>query len=108
MRSNEIRGGVASAAVALGILLPLGLLPFAVLGVEGVAIGIRAAFIASIVGGAVIALVGGSAVPGSGPRTSTALIFTGFVAGLAADPALRSTDGFPLLIALASSCVALS
>src|SRR3954463_16270688 len=73
--ADEMRGGVASAAVALGILLPLGLLPYAALGAEGAAIGTRAAFVASIVGGVIIALVGGAAIPGSGPRTSTALIF---------------------------------
>jgi MFS superfamily sulfate permease-like transporter len=106
--ADEIRGGFASAAVALGILLPLGLLPYAVLGSEGAALGTHAAFMASIVGGTIIALVGGSAVPGSGPRTSTALIFAGFVAGLAADPALRSAEGLPWLLALASACVALS
>ena len=105
---DEIRGGVASAAVALGILLPLGLLAFAVLGSEGAALGTHAAFVASIVGGAIIALVGGSALPGSGPRTSTALIFAGFVAGLAADPALRTAEGLPWLVALGSACVALS
>lgn len=106
--AGELRGGVSSAAVGLGILLPLGLLPFAALGAEGAALGIRAAFVAAIVGGAIIALVGGPAVPGSGPRTSTALVFAGFVAGLAADPNLRSAAGMPWLIALASSCVALS
>jgi MFS superfamily sulfate permease-like transporter len=106
---DEIRAGVASAAVTLGILLPLGLLPYAVLGeADAAALGIRAAFVASIVGGAIIALVGGSPVPGSGPRTSTTLVFAAFIAGLAADPALRTADGFRLLIALASACVALS
>jgi MFS superfamily sulfate permease-like transporter len=106
--ADEMRAGVASAAVALGILLPLGLLPYTVLGSEGAALGIRAAFIASILGGAIIALVGGSPVAGSGPRTSTTLVYAGFIAGLAADPALRTADGLRLLIALASACVALS
>ena len=106
--ASEVRGGVAGAAVSLGILLPVGLLPFVVLGTEGAAIGIRAGFIAAVVGGAIIALVGGAAVPGSGPRTSTALVFAGFVAALAADPNLRTADGMPWLLALAGTCVALS
>ena len=103
-----MRGGIASAAVSLGILLPLGLLPYAVLGAQGAALGTHASFVASVVGGAIMALVGGAAVPGSGPRTSTALILAGFVAGLAADPALRSAEGLPWLVALASACVAVS
>ena len=106
--ADEVRGGIASAVVSLGILLPLGLLPFAVLGPEGAALGIRAAFVATVVGGVIIAVVGGMAVPGSGPRTSTALILTGFVTTLAADPNLRSAAGLPWLVALASACVVLS
>jgi SulP family sulfate permease len=105
---DEVRGGLAASAVALGILLPLGLLPYAALGSDGAALGIRASFVGSVIGGVIIALVGGSAVPGSGPRTSTALIFASFVAGLAADPALRTAEGLPVLLALASACVALS
>jgi sulfate permease, SulP family len=105
---SEIRGALASAAVGLGILLPVGLLPFAALGAEGAALGIRAAFIAAVIGGAIIALVGGSAVPGSGPRTATALVFAGFIAELAGDPALRSGAGIAWLVALGSACVALA
>ena len=105
---SEIRGGLASAAVGLGILLPVGLLPFAALGAEGAALGIRAAFIAAVIGGVIITLVGGSAVSGSGPRTATALVLAGFVAGLSADPALRSGAGIGWLVALASACVAVS
>ncbi|MFO1303255.1 MAG: SulP family inorganic anion transporter [Burkholderiales bacterium] len=105
---RELRGGVTAAAVSLGILLPLGLLPFASLGVEGAAVGIRAAFVAAAIGGLVIAFVGGSPVPGSGPRTSTSLIFAGFVASLAIDPQLRTADGMPWLFALAAMCVTLA
>ncbi len=105
---RELRGGVTSAAVSLGILLPLGLLPFASLGAEGAAVGIRAAFVAAAIGGLIIAFVGGSPVPGSGPRTSTSLIFAAFVAGLAADPQLRTASGLPWLFALAAVCVTLA
>ena len=105
---RELRGGVTAAAVGLGILLPLGLLPFASLGAEGAAVGIRAAFVAAVIGGLAIALVGGAAVPGSGPRTSTALIFAAFVASLSADPELRTASGLPWLFALAAVCVTLS
>lgn len=105
---RELRGGVTSAAVGLGVLLPLGLLPFASLGIEGAAVGIRAAFVAAVIGSLIIAFVGGSPVPGSGPRTSTALIFASFVASLAADPQLRTASGLPWLFALAAVCVTLA
>ncbi len=64
---GDIRGGITSAVVSLGILLPLGLLAFASLGAEGAAIGVRAAFAATICGGLVATIVGGVAVPGTRP-----------------------------------------
>ena len=96
--------------VALGSLLSLGLLSFAALGPEGGGLGVRAAFVTSIVGGAVAAIVGGSAIPGSAARTSTTLIFAGFVAVLAADPRLRGANGFDVesILMLTSLCVALA
>src|SRR5262245_51878839 len=109
-RAGDLRGGVSSAAVALGTLLSLGVLSFAALGPGGNSLGVHAAFVTSIVGGAVAAVVGGSVIPGSGPRTSTTLIFAGFVAVLAADPRLRGANGFDVesMLALTSLCVALA
>lgn len=108
--SGELRGGVSGAIVALGILLPLGLLSFAALGTEAGAIGIRAAFATAIIGGIVTTMVGGVAVPGSGPKTATTLIFAGFVATLAADPRLRSAQGFDIetMLVLTSLCVCMA
>ena len=107
---GDLRGGVSSAVVALGVLLPLGLLAFASLGPDGGSLGVRAAFVAAIVGGAVATAVGGSVIPGSGPRISTTLIFAGFVAALAADPRLRGANGLDVesILILASLCVALA
>ena len=108
--AGDLRGGVSSAVVGLGILLPLGLLSFASFGPDGGSLGVRAAFVAAIVGGAVAAAVGGSVIPGSGPRTSTTLIFAGFVAVLAADPRLRGANGLDVesILILTSLCVALA
>jgi SulP family sulfate permease len=107
---GELRGGVTSAVVALGVLLPLGLLSFAPLGPAGAAVGLQAAFAAAIFGGLVTALVAGAPVPGSIPRTSTCLIFAGLVAKLAADPNLVGPAGADLdrIVALTSVSVALA
>ncbi len=107
---GELRGGFTSAVVALGVLLPLGLLSFAPLGPAGAAVGLQAAFAAAIFGGLVTSLVAGAPVPGSIPRTSTCLIFAGLVAKLAADPNLVGPAGADLdrIVALTSVSVALA
>ncbi len=108
--AGEFRGGLASAVVSLGILLPLGLLSFSALGPAAGSVGIRAAFAAVIVGGLVAAVVGGTVSPGSGPKTSTSLILAGFVAALAADPRLRTVHGLDIdaIVLLAALCVGVS
>ena len=107
---GDLRGGLSSAVVSLGILLPLGLLSFAALGPAAGAVGIPAAFATVIVGSLVATLVGGADVPGSGPKSSTAIIFAGFVAVLASDPRLATARGFDVetLLLLTSLCVAIS
>ena len=106
----DLRGGLSSAVVSLGILLPLGLLSFAALGPAAGAVGIPAAFATAIVGGLVATLVGGADVPGSGPKSSTSIIFAGFVAVLASDPRLATARGIDVetLLLLTSLCVAVS
>ena len=108
--AGDLRGGLSSAVVSLGILLPLGLLSFAALGPAAGAVGIPAAFVTAIVGSLVATIVGGADVPGSGPKSSTAIIFAGFVAVLASDPRLATARGFDVetLLLLTSLCVAVS
>ena len=108
--AGELRGGLSSAVVSLGILLPLGLLSFAALGPAAGAVGIPAAFATVIVGGLVATLVGGADVPGSSVKSSTSVIFAGFVAVLASDPRLATARGFDVetLLLLTSLCVAIS
>ncbi len=107
---GELRGGLSSAVVSLGILLPLGLLSFAALGPAAGPVGIQAAFTTAIVGGLVATLVGGVDVPGSGPKSSTSVIFAGFVAVLASDPRIATPRGIDVetLLLLTSLCVAIA
>ncbi|MFO1413746.1 MAG: SulP family inorganic anion transporter [Burkholderiales bacterium] len=107
---NDVRSGIASAFVSLGILLPLGVLALSPLGVDAGPEGVRAAFVAAIVGGLVAVAVGGVEHHGNGPKTSTTLIFAGFVATLMADPRLRGSGGAGLeaILLLGAACVVLA
>jgi sulfate permease, SulP family len=101
---GEFAGGVASAIPGLAHALTLGLLAFAPLGPEHADIGIRAGFAAGIFGGVAATVRSGTPLPATGARASTSLILAGFVATLAADPALDAAGVFGLAIL----CVAAS
>jgi len=101
---GEFAGGVASAIPGLAHALTLGLLAFAPLGPEHADIGIRAGFAAGIFGGLAATVRSGTPLPATGARASTSLILAGFVATLAADPALGAAGVFGLAIL----CVAAS
>jgi SulP family sulfate permease len=108
--AGNLRGGLANAAVSVGILLPLGLLSFAALGSDAAGVGVRAALVSTAVGGFIATLFGGMAIPGTNPRTSTSLVFAGFVATLAADPRLGNAGihDLPTILALTSLCTGLA
>ena len=101
---GEFAGGLASAIPGLAHALTLGLLAFAPLGPEHADIGIRAGFAAGIFGGIAATIRSGTPLPATGARASTSLILAGFVATLAADPALGAAGVFGLAIL----CVAAS
>ena len=101
---GELAGGVASAIPGLAHALTLGLLAFAPLGPEHADIGIRAGFAAGIFGGLAATVRSGTPLPATGARASTSLILAGFVATIAADPALGAAGVFGLAIL----CVAAS
>jgi MFS superfamily sulfate permease-like transporter/CRP-like cAMP-binding protein len=101
---GEFAGGVASAIPGLAHALTLGLLAFAPLGPEHADIGIRAGFAAGIFGGLAATVRSGTPLPATGARASTSLILAGFVATIAADPALGAAGVFGLAIV----CVAAS
>jgi SulP family sulfate permease len=99
---GELSGGIASAIPGLVHALTLGVLAYAPLGPEHADIGIRAGFAAAIFGGLAAAAFAGTPLPATGARAAPSLILAGFVATLAADPAL----GIAQKVALASACVA--
>lgn len=99
---GDLAGGVASAIPGLAHALTLGLLAFAPLGPEQAELGIRAGFAAVIFGGLAATLLTGTALPATGPRASISLLLAGFVATLAADPALGPAG----TVALATLAVA--
>jgi sulfate permease, SulP family len=101
---GEFAGGMASAIPGLAHALTLGLLAFAPLGPEHADLGIRAGFAAGIFGGVAATVRSGTPLPATGGRASTSLILAGFVAMLAADPALGAAGVF----GLAMLCVAAS
>ena len=95
---------MASAIPGLAHALTLGLLAFAPLGPEHADIGLRAGFAAGIFGGLAATVRSGTPLPATGARASTSLILAGFVATLAADPALGAAGAFGLAVL----CVAAS
>lgn len=88
--AGELKGGVASALVGLAISLTLGLLAFGALGAEHADLGVRAAFIAVVLGAPVASLLGGTPIPGAGARVSTTLILAALIASVATEPALAA------------------
>ncbi len=107
-QTGRTLSGALVALETVAIVLTLGLLAFAPLGVYA-PLGIATAFAAVIAGGLVFALLGSSASPSAGPTSATALILAGLVAQLAQDSRLdfHSASGLALLLALTASSVVL-
>lgn len=108
--AGDFAGGLAGAIASLGLALPLGILAFAPLGPQYVAIGVAAGFAAALYGQLVAGLAGGTVHPGSVPRASTSLIIGTLVAALAAESALAPSvsQGPERVVALAAACVVLA
>jgi SulP family sulfate permease len=96
--------GVLNALISLGLVLTLGLLAFAPLGPDAVAVGLPSAFAAVIVGGTVFALLGRSAAPVVAPSTATAMVLAAGLARVVQDPTVA---GIATLIAVAGASVLL-
>jgi len=97
---REAAAGVVGAVVTLAVMLTLGMLGYAALGSQVAEAGIPAAFIATAVGGIVVALRAKSVMPAGSLTTATTLIIAGIVVELAADPAVhpREPQGMALVI----------
>ena len=91
-RTAWIAEGVAGAAGALATLasvLTLGLIVFAALGPRAAATGIPAAFVATVIGGSLFALLARGPMPAGGPSSAPTLILAALVVQIVADPAFR-------------------
>lgn len=104
---DQCVGGAVGAIVSIAVILTLGLLAFAPMGLAAAETGIPAAFLSASVGGLVMALLARSTVPAAGPTSATAIILAGLVATLVADPALHVTQpgGVRTLLALTGASI---
>jgi len=99
--------GMVGAIVSIAVILTLGLLAFAPIGLAAAETGIPAAFLSASVGGLVMAVLARSPVPTAGPTSATAIILAGLVATLIADPELQISqpNGIETLLALTGASI---
>lgn len=105
----QVLGGGAGSLVSIAVVLTLGVLAFAPLGLAAAEVGIPAAFLSATVGGFVVAAIAGSRLPTAGPTSATALILAGLVATLAADTQIQVTQpaGIATVLALTGAAIGL-
>ena len=101
--------GGSNALSNLAIMLTLGLVVFAPLGVHAARMGIAASFATVIAGALIYAWRGSVVAPTGGPSSATALILAGLVMQLARDPELNlaSAPGLAAVGAVAAASVVL-
>lgn len=106
---GQLVGGTVGALVSIAVVLTMGLLAFAPIGLPAAETGIPAAFLSASLGALVMALLAKSKVPTAGPTSATAIILAGLVATLASDPELQVTqpDGIATLLAVTGASVVL-
>lgn len=106
--AGEFRAGFAGTLISLAPVIVMGLLAFAALGPRGAALGIPAAFVAAIAGGALFAALSRSPMAAAGPSAAPVLVVGALVARVAADPAFSAADPAALaqLLALVALAVA--
>ena len=104
----EATAGIAGALASLASVLTLGLITYAALGPEAGATGIPAAFIATVIGGTLFALLARGPMPAGGPSSAPTLILAALVVQVVADPTFRpdrATDVAALLALCAAAVV---
>jgi SulP family sulfate permease len=104
----ELLAGISAAIALLAVVVTLGLLAYAPLGLTRAPLGVTASLVTAGVGGLVFALVGGRGLPVSGPSSATALIFAGLLAHLARDPQWQADPAGMLAPVLAVAGLAVS
>jgi sulfate permease, SulP family len=105
---EAVVGTIGSLSV-LAVVLTLGLLAFSPLGAQAGSLGLPAAFVTAALGGVVYGVLGRSGMPAAGPSSATALILSGLVATLVADPRLApaSAAGVAAIVSLCGATVML-
>lgn len=103
---RETQAGLAGTLISLAPALTMGLLAFAALGADAARFGIPAALLASVVGGAVLALLSRGPMAAGGPSSAPVLLVGVLVARVAADPVFSvddpaSVSGLLALVAVA-------
>ena len=104
---HEVRAGLAGTLISLAPALTMGLLAFAALGPQAAALGIPAALVSSVVGGAVFALLSRGPMAAAGPASAAVLVLATLVARVVSDPAFAVGDPAALarLLALVAAAV---
>jgi len=104
---REFQAGVAGMLISLAPALTMGLLAFAALGPQAASLGIPAALVSSVIGGAVFALLARGPMAAGGPAAAPVLVVGTLVAGVVADPAFAANDpaAVALLLALVAAAV---
>ncbi len=101
---RELKAGMAGMLISLAPTLTLGLLAFAALGAQAAQLGIPAALMSSVVGGAVFAALARGPMAAGGPSAAPVLVLGTLVARVAVDPAFSVSD--PIAVALLLALVA--
>ncbi|HEY1059804.1 MAG TPA: cyclic nucleotide-binding domain-containing protein [Limnobacter sp.] len=96
----DIKAGALVALAGFAQALVYGMLAFAPLGQDGLAIGLYAGLVSALVGSALGALLGKAPVQFGGPRSSTALIVAGSIIGFQSQAQTLSLEALVGLTAL--------
>jgi hypothetical protein len=102
---GELLGALNATAAMLPFVVSYGFIAYGALGAPAAQAGLTASVIAVVLGGAVMAALGGSRLPSASPSASSCLIVAAVVLGLLRDPAL--TAGAATGSVLLHACVAL-
>jgi len=107
---GDISGGLSSAVVTLPVAISCGVIAFAPMGAEFAAYGALAGMNAAIFVTLIAALLGGSPLQVSGPKSSLAVILAAVMAGLLADPLMPEEEGAraAMAIVLTFLCVVMA
>ncbi|MFP4364481.1 MAG: SLC26A/SulP transporter family protein [Spirochaetia bacterium] len=102
---GDLRGGITVAAVALPGNIIFGMIAFAPLGGDFISQGILAAMFASIFGGIIAAIFGGTPFMISGPQAAPAIILANLLGELSREIGMTATPDTMLVLYIVFSCI---